>query len=59
MSLPVIVLPEAEKDLAEAKVWYDQRGKPCADEFRQCIENAMERIGRMPELRRLAEHKAR
>ena len=50
MSLPLIVLPEAEVDLAKARMWYDQRGKPCADEFRQCIDNAMERISRMPEL---------
>ena len=50
MSPPVIILPEAEADLADANEWYERRGKPIGDEFRQCIENAMERISRTPEL---------
>jgi plasmid stabilization system protein ParE len=48
MSLPVIILPEAERDLAEAKKWYE--GKGFGDEFRQSIENALDRISRAPEL---------
>jgi hypothetical protein len=35
MSLPVIILPEAEADLAEAKEWYEVRGKGFGGEFWQ------------------------
>jgi hypothetical protein len=40
MSLPVIILAEAEADLAEAKEWYERQGKSFGDDFKQCIENA-------------------
>ena len=50
MNLPVIILPDAESDLAEAKNWYEGKGKGFGDEFRQSIENALGRISRMPEL---------
>jgi plasmid stabilization system protein ParE len=50
MNLPVIILPEAESDLAEAKEWYEGKAKGFGDEFRQSIEDAFGRISRMPEL---------
>jgi plasmid stabilization system protein ParE len=50
MSLTLIVRPEARADLAEAKAWYDKQQKGLAGEFRLCVEEAMERIRRMPEL---------
>ena len=50
MSMRLIIRPKAKVDLAEAKVWYDQQRKGLAGEFRLCIEEAMERIRRMPEL---------
>lgn len=46
----LIIRPEAKIDLAEAKVWYDKQRKGLASEFRLCVEEAMERIRRMPEL---------
>jgi plasmid stabilization system protein ParE len=50
MSMKLILRPEAKVDLAEAKAWYDKRQKGLAGEFRLCIEEAMDRIRRMPEL---------
>jgi plasmid stabilization system protein ParE len=50
MSLKLIIRPEARVDLAEAKIWYDKQRKGLAGEFKLCIEEAMERIRRMPEL---------
>jgi toxin ParE1/3/4 len=50
MSLPLIITPEAEADLAEAKEWYDRQRTGLADEFRLVVEEAFDRIHRMPEL---------
>jgi plasmid stabilization system protein ParE len=50
MSRPLILRPEAEADLAEAKDWYEAQREGLADEFRECIEEAMDRIRLMPEL---------
>jgi plasmid stabilization system protein ParE len=50
MSLPLIIRPEAEADLAEARDWYEGQRKGLSDEFRLCVEEAIERIRRMPEL---------
>jgi len=46
MSLPVVILPQAERDLADAKEWYEEKG--LREEFRQSIENALDRISRAP-----------
>jgi len=50
MSLPVIIRPEAEADLAEARDWYAGRREGLVDAFELCVEEVLERIGRMPEL---------
>jgi plasmid stabilization system protein ParE len=50
VSRPLILRPEAEADLREAKDWYESQREGLADEFRVCIEEAMDRILRMPEL---------
>ena len=50
MSRPLILRPEAEADLAEAKDWYETQREGLADEFRECIDEAMDRIHEMPEL---------
>jgi len=50
MSMKLIVRAEAKADLARAKAWYDKQRKGLAGEFRLCVEEAMERIRRMPEL---------
>jgi hypothetical protein len=50
MSRPLILRPEAEADLAVAKAWYEAQREGLADEFRECIDEAMDRIRLMPEL---------
>jgi plasmid stabilization system protein ParE len=50
MSMKLIIRLQAKADLAEAKSWYDKHQKGLAGEFRLCVEEAMERIRRMPEL---------
>jgi len=50
MSLPLVVLPGAEADLAEAKAWYESNRPGWSEKSRLRVEEAFERIGRMPEL---------
>jgi plasmid stabilization system protein ParE len=50
MSLPLVVLPSAEADLAQAKAWYESNRRGWSEKFRTRVEEAFERIGRMPEL---------
>ena len=45
MSLPVIVLPEAEADSAEAKAWYESKRQGWSMPLRLRVEEAMERHG--------------
>jgi plasmid stabilization system protein ParE len=49
MNLPLIVTPEAEQDLAEAKVWYDGQRPGLGQEFILCVEEALDRIRLIPE----------
>lgn len=48
MNLPLIITPEAEEDMVEAKAWYDRRRLGLGEEFILCIEEALDRIQRMP-----------
>jgi toxin ParE1/3/4 len=48
MSLPLIINPLAENDLAEARAWYEAKQDGLGDEFLLCIEEALELIERMP-----------
>jgi toxin ParE1/3/4 len=48
VSLPLIVTPEAEADLAEAKAWYERKRKALGDEFVLCVEAALDHIRRFP-----------
>jgi plasmid stabilization system protein ParE len=50
MSRQLIIRPEAEVDLAQANDWYERQREGLSNEFRICIEEAMDRIDRMPEL---------
>lgn len=50
MSLKLIVNPEAEADLDEAKQWYDKRRAGLGDRFLLSVEAVFERICRHPEL---------
>jgi plasmid stabilization system protein ParE len=48
MSLPLILTQEAEEDIAEAKAWYNRQRQGLGDEFVLCVEEALERISRLP-----------
>ena len=48
MSLPLIITPDAEMDLAEAKSWYE-RHAGLGKEFLLCVEEALDRIRLLPE----------
>jgi len=49
VSLPLIITPEAETDLADAKAWYENRREGLGEEFILCVEEAFDRIRRIPE----------
>lgn len=46
----MIIRPEAEADLADAQAWYEVQRKGLAAEFLLSVEEALERIGRMPSM---------
>ncbi len=48
MSLPLVVNPEAEEDLADARAWYDRQRAGLGDQLLLCVEEAFDRIRRMP-----------
>jgi plasmid stabilization system protein ParE len=48
MSLPLIITPEAEADIAEAKAWYEGQRPGLGDEFLLCVEEALDRIRMIP-----------
>src|SRR5258707_4655958 len=48
MSLPLIITPEAEEDLADAKSWYEGKRKGLGEQFILCVEAAFDHIGRFP-----------
>jgi plasmid stabilization system protein ParE len=45
---PLILNPEAEVDLVEAKAWYDGRRPGLGDDFLLCVEEVFEGIRRLP-----------
>ena len=48
--LPLSLEPEAEADLLEAYEWYEKRREGLGSEFMECVDDALERISRQPEL---------
>jgi toxin ParE1/3/4 len=46
---PLIINPEAEADLAEAKVWYNGRRPGLGEDFLLCVEEVFEGVRRAPE----------
>ena len=50
MSLPVVLRPEAEQDLNDARDWYERQGNELGDDFRAEIITSVERLAEMPEL---------
>ena len=49
MSLPVLIRPEAEADLAEACQWYEEQRPGLAERFLLSVEAALSGIERFPE----------
>jgi toxin ParE1/3/4 len=50
MSLPVIIRPEAEQDIAEAQGWYEAQRPGLGNDFLLGVEEARDRIRSMPRL---------
>lgn len=50
MNLPLIVNPEAEVDLDEAKAWYDAQRLGLGDELLNCVSEVFDRLRRTPRL---------
>lgn len=48
MNQRFLIRQAAEDDLVEAKSWYDSRREGLGDEFVLCVEEAFDRIRRMP-----------
>lgn len=48
MNLPVILTPEAEADIAEARAWYEEKREGLGEEFILSVEAGLEHIRRAP-----------
>lgn len=48
MSLPIVVRPLAELDLADAEDWYESRRFGLGGEFREAAGRALARVGEAP-----------
>lgn len=49
----LIILPEAELDLAQAYVWYEEQEFGLGEEFPRCVDACIQPIRRNPEAIRL------
>ena len=49
MSPPLIIRPEAEQDMAEARDWYEERRDGLGAEFLTAVEKVFVRISEFPE----------
>jgi len=48
MSLPLLITPEAEADIAEARAWYEGKREGLGEEFILCVEAGLDHIRRAP-----------
>ena len=48
MTLPLIITPEAEADIADARTWYERRRAGLGEQFLLCVEAALDHIRRVP-----------
>ena len=55
----MIIRPEAEADLANARSWYERQRAGLGAEFLLCVEEVLERIDRTPEMYRVVYHDVR
>ncbi|MCH7990373.1 MAG: type II toxin-antitoxin system RelE/ParE family toxin, partial [Planctomycetes bacterium] len=49
MTTELIILPDAENDLAEAYAWYQKRQSGLGGDFLSCVETRMQSIKHNPE----------
>jgi toxin ParE1/3/4 len=49
VSLQILLRPDAEADLTEARDWYEARHEGLGDEFLTCVEAAIARAARVPD----------
>lgn len=50
MGVELILVPEAEQDIAEAYAWYESRRPGLGEEFLGCIDAFIQSILRMPDM---------
>jgi toxin ParE1/3/4 len=50
MSVPVIIRPDAERDLISGRDWYESQRSDLGAEFVTAVEDVFDRISAMPEL---------
>lgn len=50
MSLPIVLRPEAQDDLLEARNWYERQRLGLGDAFGEAVEQFLRRIEVMPEI---------
>lgn len=55
----LIILPEAERDSAEAYAWYEQQESGLGEEFLRCVDACIQSIRRNPEMYRVVFEKYR
>lgn len=55
----LIILPEAERDSAEAYAWYEQQESGLGKEFLRCVDACIQSIRRNPEMYRVVFEKYR
>jgi plasmid stabilization system protein ParE len=48
MNMPLILTPEAEADIADARVWYEEKREGLGEEFVLCVEAGLDHIRRAP-----------
>lgn len=55
----MIIRPEAEADLVNARDWYERQRKGLGAAFLLCVEEVFERVDRMPEMYAAVYHDVR
>jgi plasmid stabilization system protein ParE len=55
----MIIRPEAEADLVNARDWYERQREGLGAAFLLCVEEVLERIGRTPEMYTVVYHDVR
>jgi len=49
MTKPLVIDPRAEREIADAYKWYGRRDRQAATRYRVEVNQAMDRIGQLPE----------